>query len=878
MINSAKQFLTAIQNMAKTIREYVPTHFTGLADTPTGYREDAEEFLFVVPSGNQLTYDTVRFLENVSDAPDTLLNNGFLKLTREDFDAPWELEWSDVEVDVGETYLTGLLDTPTGYNSGYYLMSNETGVEYQSLTGLADRLIDYGFNTGTPILDFTGLQDTPPNYAFKQYLESTTDGLQYVNAHDLATTLGSIPKKYQDGVNFEGHLVNSGCDLYLVCNGQWIKYYSYNGILKSDSSDIPECVNTVEELALYEKYKEAYTAGLSANFFENELNGGTNDTTHNVCLFSTDSNSKVSIDETTYKWGLFNSDQTINLTALPGNGAGFSHWTGYGATFGDPNNQNTTTFVDKDLSITGVFNDSPTFAGEFDFDSSQIWDHRLLTYDVTKHNGFGKNVDIDGDTIVVTSMDNDTIIGQDCSNHINILFATSPIRYHTFIKNPNTNIFEQATLQTESLMVDGEVRSRMCGNNNPASSPSFQPYNASINILTPGRIVVNGNRMAVYLPYFTYFNRNLGHSVDSALETEYRAAWEKHFASDAIPTWDANQIQTEAVKIYEWTGSKWVDVETILPIFRARGNTNFQDGDIINTPPYLGIRCHLIWPDNTGYGLINQWLYKSLTTSYEVYPVYPHMDLEGDRLYIEGSTVADNDWQRCYDVAAIYDRQNNGSWTQSEYIDWELRVNNMFSVRRDYNLKHGCYHGKISGDYMIINEHDELTDFENISWYKKNNQGLWEIEKFLGLNQAQAFRGGLVRLTNFTLGFDINGDTLIWNGRTFNNTNQDHPEYCYFAIFDLKNAQYNQAQEMNYRSTVQLVNNQTNNIDIGDYTTYTTPMGNFDIYNTTARLNWMNFGFSNQVATNGEFVVAGWSTNANNRYEEAGTVFVYKRS
>jgi hypothetical protein len=237
--------------------------FTGLADTPTGYKAYTEKF-FVVPSGDQLAYDTVRFLENVSDAPDTLLNNGFLKLTREDFDAPWELEWSDVE-DSDTKHFTGLLDTPTGYNSGYYLMSNETGIEYQSLTGLADRLIDYGFRTGAA---FTGLQDTPPNYALGEYLESTHNGLKYVNAHDLATTLGSIPKKYQEGVNFEGHLVNSGCDLYLVCNGQWIKYYSYNGILKSDSSDIPACVNTVEELALYEQYKEYTTSAYGTNLFD----------------------------------------------------------------------------------------------------------------------------------------------------------------------------------------------------------------------------------------------------------------------------------------------------------------------------------------------------------------------------------------------------------------------------------------------------------------------------------------------------------------------------------------------------------------------------------------------------------------------------------
>ena len=68
----------------------------------------------------------------------------------------------------------------------------------------------------------------------------------------------------------------------------------------------------------------------------------------------------VVIDETTYKWGMFTSPQTINLSAEgysdgQGNDCVFSEWTSSNVTFGDSSSANTTVFVDTDLSITGSF-------------------------------------------------------------------------------------------------------------------------------------------------------------------------------------------------------------------------------------------------------------------------------------------------------------------------------------------------------------------------------------------------------------------------------------------------------------------------------------------------------------------------------------------
>jgi hypothetical protein len=57
---------------------------------------------------------------------------------------------------------TGLMDTPTGFESGKFLVANETGLEW---TGIS----------------FTGLPDTPTGYDDGKILQSTADGLEWVD-------------------------------------------------------------------------------------------------------------------------------------------------------------------------------------------------------------------------------------------------------------------------------------------------------------------------------------------------------------------------------------------------------------------------------------------------------------------------------------------------------------------------------------------------------------------------------------------------------------------------------------------------------------------------------------------------------------------------
>jgi hypothetical protein len=461
-------------------------------------------------------------------------------------------------------------------------------------------------------ITFTGLQDTPPNYAFKQYLESTTDGLQYVNAHDLATTLGSIPKQYQDGVNFEGQLVNSGCDLYLVCNGQWIKYYSYNGILSSDSSDIPDCVNTVEELALYEQYKDYTTSEYGTNLFDEELNEPNPSTDfHNVCLFSSDSNSKVSIDETTYKWGIFNGDQTINLTALPGNGGGFSHWTGYGATFGDFSNRNTTTFVDKDLSITGVFNSVNTF--DFaNYDSNNA--ERILTNEAGYGHNFGTAVALYGNMLVATTFEQAVI---DDHGYIDLEEGRMPyrtydgnrvgetfIRQHlyTFIYNPATQLWDQVGKQE--------------------LTKTYSEYLAGAY-----------NETTTWNEYSIHTMKLVGDTLFCGMPIH-----NQFFPNATTPT-----RRCGAVKIFRWSNSSWVETQTLQQ----------PTSGVLNP---LGVQYS--YPDDSAE--IGKHLYTSQFGSC--------LDVREDKLLVVPGHYPYDAWYKNAGRILIYTKSTNGNWELTDTV------------------------------------------------------------------------------------------------------------------------------------------------------------------------------------------------------------------
>jgi len=263
----------------------------------------------------------------------------------------------------GQLYFSGLHDTPTGYLSGYYVRANETGIEYIHPTGVAKELSEHlGAGNGS----FTGLQDTPSDYLSGYYLESTATGISYIDPTGLARKIPTIPNTYEsipeEPIEKDGEIIKVGCDLYLSCDKEWIKFSNdSNAASLDDDSSYPACVNTVAQALDYQEYKDSIMFDKIGDLFDQSLNGdNVEEEIYNVCLLSSESNSTVKIDETTYPWGLFQEPQTVNITATPGTAVDkkivFSHWEGAGATLGNSNSAQTTLEVDKDLSVTGFFN------------------------------------------------------------------------------------------------------------------------------------------------------------------------------------------------------------------------------------------------------------------------------------------------------------------------------------------------------------------------------------------------------------------------------------------------------------------------------------------------------------------------------------------
>lgn len=291
---------------------------------------------------------------------------------------------------------TGLDDTPTGYNSGYYLISNESGIEYQHFTGLAGKLLNYGFQTGVGTVYFTGLKDTPNEYAIGEYLKSNDNGLEYIDSNTLAQELPVIPDVYDslslvpDPNEHDGHLIQIGCELYISCNGQWVKIETNLNIDPVATPELPGCVKTVTDYAEYNAYKESFVTENLLNAFEL---GSTQDNllqslTLDVCVFTDDEIHSAKIVETDRPWGIFAEPTTVNLTAQSGIDSGFifERWGSEPSVFiENPKQKETTALIDKDTSITAYFRD-PTIPlgslyGEYSIafttanDSAEVWDY-----------------------------------------------------------------------------------------------------------------------------------------------------------------------------------------------------------------------------------------------------------------------------------------------------------------------------------------------------------------------------------------------------------------------------------------------------------------------------------------------------------------------
>jgi len=345
------------------------THISGLLDTPDGY--DEGKFLRSTSNGveyvdisGQISSQQINWIAYplVSDLPSASEHHGMFAHVHGEGSAymahagSWNKIYPASESE-NINSLTGLSDTPAVYESGKYLVSTETGIEYRD--------IDLG-TTSLTGLSFTGFSDTPAVYESGKYLVSTETGVEYRDREYLGKDIPVYPNSYNDTdslppdpQNRDGELVKVGCELYLSCNGKWINTTSEN---LSVTSQLPGCINNLEEAVQYSEYKDKFLAENSSDSFAAGFDGGIEPLVIDVCMHIDSNNSiydsdhSLKIVETSYKWGIFKNPQAINIEALTSNqNCTFSQWTSSSAAFEDQNNSHTSLLIDTDTSITGSF-------------------------------------------------------------------------------------------------------------------------------------------------------------------------------------------------------------------------------------------------------------------------------------------------------------------------------------------------------------------------------------------------------------------------------------------------------------------------------------------------------------------------------------------
>ena len=201
----------------------------------------------------------------------------------------------------GKLYFSGMHDTPSGYfgHSGDYLVvsENESGIHFTGIEKIAQDLTDYGFggNDSENITGFTGLHDTPSNYESGYYLRSTETGLEYIDSRELGQDIPVIPNNYNSStdlpspaLDYDGEIVKVGCDTYMSCEGEWKPLVSTDRLPLSEAErDLyPGCVTTVGESLQYTDYIDNVLNDNSALLLQASLNGQTvDDVLHEVCTF-----------------------------------------------------------------------------------------------------------------------------------------------------------------------------------------------------------------------------------------------------------------------------------------------------------------------------------------------------------------------------------------------------------------------------------------------------------------------------------------------------------------------------------------------------------------------------------------------------------------
>ncbi|NDG53836.1 MAG: hypothetical protein EBY39_12595, partial [Flavobacteriia bacterium] len=266
-MSQVEKFLSGMSNVGKYVSNQF--YFTKFKDTPTGYLGHSGDYLVVNDDENGISFTGIEKI--ASD----LIDYGFSS--------------------VGTLFFTGLKDTPTGYQSGYYLRSTKTGIEYISSTGLA---ADIGKS-----IDFTGLKDTPTGYDNLSLLQSSNNGINYITADDLSDILPVKPRSYGSveelpvpASSYDREIFKVGCDLYLSCGGLYVKITTSTQE-EGTIPGYPNCVNTTFEALEYRDYIDETMQDYNSVNLLRAMDGLPPVELYNVCLFKQEDFDLVSANE-----------------------------------------------------------------------------------------------------------------------------------------------------------------------------------------------------------------------------------------------------------------------------------------------------------------------------------------------------------------------------------------------------------------------------------------------------------------------------------------------------------------------------------------------------------------------------------------------------
>lgn len=217
-------------------------------------------------------------------------------------------------------------------------------------------------------LTFSGMQDTPTGYESGKYLISTASGVEWTDAPAGGGGGSSSITSYDSVASLPasqevGTLATVGCDLYIACDGgEWqrvLKDGEQTSV--SDDEKFPACVTTINDQIMYSSYRDAFIEDNKADVFKKAYNGDPQTVIHEVCVHTIDSKNIARIDDgpdNIYKFGLFYGNTGVDITAIPkDNDVVFDRWESSTSqdVFGDPNQQNTTLQVSENMDIHAYF-------------------------------------------------------------------------------------------------------------------------------------------------------------------------------------------------------------------------------------------------------------------------------------------------------------------------------------------------------------------------------------------------------------------------------------------------------------------------------------------------------------------------------------------